>query len=113
MVLADEHLAELEPVYREAAHLLSPQGNFVLVGYHPFFLMNGVPTHFHRADGEAVTIESHIHLFSDHFHAGGEAGLVLVEFRECVIDERWLLTKPKWRKYLNWPVSFAMVWRRD
>jgi SAM-dependent methyltransferase len=112
MVLADEHLVELKPVYREAARLLCHQGNFVLVGYHPFFLMNGVPTHYHRSDGEAVTIESHIHLFSEHFEAGTEAGLILVEFRECVIDERWLLTKPKWRDYLNWPVSFALVWRR-
>jgi SAM-dependent methyltransferase len=111
MVLADEHLAELKAVYREAARLLSCQGTFVLVGYHPFFLMNGVPTHFHRADGKAVTIESHIHLSSEHFQAGAEAGLLLVEFRECVIDEPWLLTKPKWRQYLNWPVSFALVWR--
>ena len=112
MVLADEHLAELRPVYCEAARLLSHQGNFVLAGYHPFFLMNGVPTHYHRSDGEAVTIESHVHLLSEHFQAGTEAGLVLVEFRECVIDEQWLLTKPKWREYLNWPVSFALVWRR-
>jgi SAM-dependent methyltransferase len=112
MVLADEHLAELKPVYREAARLLRQQGYFVLVGYHPFFLMNGVPTHYHRADGEAVTIESHIHLFSEHFHAGAEAGLSIADFRECVIDQQWLLSKPKWREYLNWPVSFALVWRR-
>jgi SAM-dependent methyltransferase len=112
MVLADEHLVELKPVYREAARLLRDQGNFVLVGYLPFFLMNGVPTHYHRADGEAVMIESHIHLFSEHFQAGGEAGLILIDFRECIIDEHWLLTKPKWRDYLNWPVSFALVWRR-
>lgn len=112
MVLADEHLAELKPVYCEAARLLRHQGIFVLVGYHPFFLMNGVPTHYHRAGGEAVTIESHIHLFSEHFQAGGEAGLILVEFRECVIDQHWLLTKPKWRDYLNWPASFALLWRR-
>jgi SAM-dependent methyltransferase len=112
LVLADEHLAELKPVFDEAARLLMPQGYFVLVGYHPFFLMNGLPTHFHRGNGEAIAIESHIHLLSDHFQAGAEAGLVLIELRECVIDEQWLLGKPKWRKYLGWPVSFAMVWKR-
>jgi SAM-dependent methyltransferase len=112
MVLADEHLVELKPVYREAARLLSGGGTFVLAGYHPFFLMNGVPTHYHRPGGEAVTIESHVHLFSEHFQAGVGVGLRLVEFRECVIDEKWLLAKPKWREYLNWPVSFALVWRR-
>ena len=112
MVLADEHIVDLKPVYREAARLLSSRGNFVLVGYHPFFLMNGVPTHFHRPRGGAVAIESHVHLFSEHFEAAAEVGLILLEFRECIIDEQWLLSKPKWRKYLNWPVSFALVWSR-
>ena len=102
--------AELAPAYREAARLLMPGGQFLLVGYHPFFLMNGLVTHFHRAGGEAVTIQSYVHLLSDHFRAGSAAGLALAAFEECVIDEDWLTTKPKWRRYLNWPVSFAMVW---
>jgi SAM-dependent methyltransferase len=110
MSLADEHLAKLAPAYREAARLLMPGGQFLLVGYHPFFLMNGLVTHFHRAGGEAVTIQSYVHLPSDHFRAGSAAGLALAAFEECVIDEHWLTTKPKWRRYLNWPVSFAMVW---
>ena len=108
--LADEHIAALAPVYGEAARLLKRGGRFLLIGYHPFFIMNGMPTHFHRADGEAVTIETHIHLFADHFAAGQGAGLSLIDLRECVIDEAWLKTKPKWRNFLNWPVSFAMVW---
>jgi SAM-dependent methyltransferase len=112
MSLADEHLATLGPVYREAARLLAPGGQFLLLGYHPFFLMNGMPTHYHRASGEAVTIESHVHLFSEHFDAARAAGLALDEFRECVIDEDWLQTKLKWRRYLQWPISFALVWRR-
>lgn len=112
MVLADEHLAELAPVYREAARLLVPGGAFLLLGYHPFFLMNRVPTHYHRTGGEAVAIRSHVHRFSHHFEAVAGAGLALAEFRECVIDEPWLRTKPKWRKYLHWPVSFVLVWRR-
>lgn len=110
--LADEHLADLGPVYREAVRLLADGGSFLLLGYHPFFLMSGLPTHYHRGDGQAVAIESHVHLFSDHFRAGTEAGLTLCEFRECVIDEAWLETKPKWRRYLRWPVSFVMLWRR-
>ncbi len=112
MSLADEHLAELGPAYREAARLLVPGGQFLLIGYHPFFLMNGLVTHFHRHDGEAVTIKSYVHLASDHFRAGRDAGLSLVAFDECVIDDEWLKTKPKWRPYLNWPVSFAMVWEK-
>ena len=38
----------------------------MIVGYHPFFLMIGIPTHFDRADGTPAAIESHVHLFSDH-----------------------------------------------
>jgi SAM-dependent methyltransferase len=113
MALADEHLASLAPVYREAARLLAPGGQFLLIGYHPFFLLNGQLTHFHRADGSALTIESHLHLFSEHHQAGRAAGLALETVEECVIDEAWLATKPKWRPYLNWPVSFALVWRRS
>jgi SAM-dependent methyltransferase len=113
LVLADEHLADLNPTYREAARLLSSNGTFILLGYHPFFLMSGTPTHYHRADGQAVTIKSHVHLLSDHYRAGREAELNLVEFKERLIDEGWLLAKPKWRAYLHWPVSFVMVWRSN
>jgi SAM-dependent methyltransferase len=112
LVLVDEHLRELKPVYREAARLLTPGGHFALIGYHPFFLMHGMPTHYHRANRDAVTIQSYVHLFSEHFDAAIVASLTLKEFRECVIDEKWLVSKPKWREYLNWPISFALVWSR-
>jgi SAM-dependent methyltransferase len=113
LVLVDEHLAGLEPVYREAARLLVPGGQFVLIGYHPFFLMRGMPTHYHRtANHEPITIRSYVHLFSEHFDAARKASLGITEFRECVIDEKWLASKPKWREYLHWPVSFALGWKR-
>lgn len=113
LVLADEHLAELEPVYREAGRLLVKDGRFVVIGYHPFFLMRGMPTHYHRSGSrEPIAIRSHVHLFSEHFYAASRAGLTITEFQECVIDEKWLLSKPKWREYINWPVSFALVWSR-
>src|SRR5437764_777018 len=67
LVLADEHLSELGPVYREAARLLTESRCFVVIGYHPFFLMNGLPTHYHRADGTPTTIQSYVHLFSEHY----------------------------------------------
>jgi SAM-dependent methyltransferase len=114
LVLADEHLAELEPVYREAARLLETGGHFVMIGYHPFFLMRGMPTHYHRSttNREPIAIQSYVHLFSEHFHAASKSGFGIAEFRECIIDEQWLLSKPKWREYMNWPVSFALVWSR-
>lgn len=111
-VLADEHLAELPPLYREAARLTAPAGIFVIVGYHPHFLMSGVPTHFDRRDGEAVAIESHVHLLSDHVKAAHRAGWTLLEMDEGLVDEAWLAKKPKWEHYRLQPVSFSMVWRK-
>jgi SAM-dependent methyltransferase len=64
--LADEHLPDLRPLYHELARVTKPLGHFVIVGFHPQFLMAGMPTHFDRAPGEPVTIRSYVHLLSDH-----------------------------------------------
>jgi SAM-dependent methyltransferase len=111
-VLADEHLRDLAPLYREAARLASPSGRFVIVGYHPHFLMMGIPTHFDRASGQPVAIESHVHLFSSHVRAAHAAGLRLVELSEGLVDDAWIAAKPKWQAFRHHPVSFAMVWVR-
>ncbi len=74
-VLVDEHLADLAPMYREAARITRPGGYFVLVGYHPFFLINGIPTHFDSASGEPLAIECYVHLFSDHVRCRAGGGL--------------------------------------
>lgn len=108
--LADEHLPDLRPLYRESARVTKRGGYFVLIGFHPQFLMAGMPTHFDRAPGEPVTIRSYVHLLSDHAKAAHAAGWSLLELDEGVIDDAWLQKKPKWEVYLGVPVSFAMVW---
>jgi SAM-dependent methyltransferase len=110
-VLGDEHLRDLRPLYREAARLLANGGRFVIVGYHPHFLMMGVVTHFDRPSGQSVAIESHVHLTSDHVAAARAAGFQLIEMVEGVIDDTWIAEKPKWDVYRHHPVSFAMVWQ--
>lgn len=110
-VLADEHLAALAPLYAEAARLAAPGGRFVIAGFHPYFLMSGIPTHFHRASGEAVTIRSYVHLFEEHIAAATSAGWTLAEMHEGVVDDEWLARKPKWATYAHRPVSYALVWR--
>lgn len=111
--LADEHLPALPPLYREVARLTRPGGWFVLVGYHPQFLMAGVPTHFDRASGEPVTIRAYVHLLSDHVKAAHAQGWSLRELDEGVIDEAWLRKKPKWESYLGQPVSFSTAWQLE
>jgi len=113
MSLADEHLPDIHPLYREAARITRPNGYFVLVGYHPFFLMlSGIPTHFNSASGEPVTIQTYVHLFSDHVQAAHAAGWSLLEMHEGLVDDDWLAKKPKWIQYRNRPVSFVMVWQK-
>jgi len=110
--LVDEHLPDLRPLYREASRLLRPGGAHVLVGYHPHFIMTaGMPTHFDRRSGESVAIETYVHLLSDHVVAARAVGLALIEMRERLVDDRWITLKPRWAKYRNHPVSFAMVWQ--
>lgn len=110
-VLVDEHLRDLAPLYAEARRLTAPGGRFVLVGYHPHFLMMGIATHFDSASGEPVAIESHVHLASDHVTAARAAGFRLDEMVEGVVDDAWETVKPKWyARYRHHPVSFAMVW---
>ena len=111
--LVDEHLAELGSLYEEAARLARPGAAYVLVGFHPFFIMTaGMPTHFQGADGEPLAIETHVHLLSDHVRAALAAGWQLAELHEQVIDDRWVETKPSWAAYRDVPISFAWVWRR-
>jgi SAM-dependent methyltransferase len=110
--LADEHLADLGPLYQEVARVIMPRSCFVIVGYHPQFLMAGVPTHFDRAPGQPVTIRSYVHLLSDHVRAAHTAGLSLLEMDEGLVDDAWLRKKPKWEAYRGLPISFVMVWRR-
>jgi SAM-dependent methyltransferase len=110
--LADEHLPDLRPLYRQVARVTKRGGYFVLVGFHPQFLMAGMPTHFTRASGEPVTIRSYVHLLSDHVKAAHACGWSLVEMDEGLIDDAWLRKKPQWERYFGLPVSFVMVWRQ-
>jgi SAM-dependent methyltransferase len=109
--LVDEHLPELGTLYAEARRILEPQGAFVLIGFHPFFMMaSGMPTHFDGRDGP-VAIETHLHLPSTHMAAARSAGFVAVELHEALVDDDWIAAKPKWEAHRDWPISFLWVWR--
>jgi SAM-dependent methyltransferase len=111
--LADEHLPDLRPLYREAARVTRSGGYFVIVGFHPQFLMSGIPTHFERASGEPITIRCYVHLLSNHVKAAQAAGWSLLEMDEGLVDDGWLRKKPNWEAYYGLPISFLMVWRQS
>ena len=111
--LVDEHLCDLNPLYRETSRLLGRGGAHVLIGFHPHFIMTaGMPTHFDRRPGQPVATETYVHLFSDHVTAAGAAGLSLAEMRERLVDDGWIALKPRWEPYRHHPVSFACVWSK-
>ena len=110
--LADEHLPDLGPLYAEAFRLATPGGLFVLLGYHPWFLMDGMPTHFRDRYGQNLAIESHVHLFADHAAAALGAGWALAELKEALVDDAWIAAKPKWADRRGRPISFGWVWRK-
>lgn len=111
--LVDEHLATLDPLYGEAFRLARGGGTFVLVGFHPHFIMaSGMPTHYDNADGEPVAIETHVHQLSEHVTAGLDAGWTLAEMRERVIDDEWIALKAKWEPLRGHPIAFALTWRK-
>jgi len=112
-VLACEHIPDLGPLYLEASRIVQPGGLFVIVGYHPHFLLNGIPTHFNRANGEPMAIRTYVHLLSAHVKAAMGIGFTLLEMDERVIDDSFIAVKPRWEKLRNRPLSFCMVWRRD
>jgi SAM-dependent methyltransferase len=111
--LADEHLPEVLPLYQEAARLVRPQGYLVLICYHPFFQLSGVPTTFEQRPGEPVTIEGYVHLFSEHVQAASRCGWQLRELYERLIDEAWIARRPRAASRLGWPVSFACLWQQQ
>jgi SAM-dependent methyltransferase len=109
--LVDEHLADIQPLYSEAWRLARPGGHYVLVGYHPHFIMaTGIPTHFDTDTGEPVAIETHVHLLSEHVAAGLAAGWTLVEMRERIVDDSLVALKPKWISFREQPIAFALGW---
>src|SRR5262249_10608568 len=111
--LVDEHLADVGPLYREAWGLAKPGGYFVLVGYHPHFIMaSGMPTHYTSRSGEEVAIDTHLHLLSEHVTAALGAGWALAEMQEQLIDDAWVALKPKWERLRNHPIAFAFVWQK-
>jgi SAM-dependent methyltransferase len=112
--LVDEHLPALAPLYAEAHRLARPGGAFVIVGFHPHFIMaSGMPTHYDDAAGEPVAIETYVHQLSDHVAAALDAGWSVAEMRERLIDDAWLALKPKWSALRGQPVSYAFGFRRS
>jgi SAM-dependent methyltransferase len=112
VALADDHLPEVLPLYQEAARLSRSGGYLILLSYHPFFQLNGVPTTFELDSGDVITVEGYIHLFSEHVQAASASGWQLREMYERQIDDAWIAERPRAAPRKGWPVSYLCLWQR-
>ena len=110
--LAVCHVKELDKLYLEVNRILEPGGYFILVDYHPFFLLNGIPTHFPNTDGKQIAIENWLHLISDYISKGINQRFQLLEMKERIVTEEWAKRAPAMAKYIMLPVSFVLVWKK-
>ena len=111
-VLADDHLPDLAPLYAEVARLLKPGGRFLIVGAHPHFHMKfGIPANFENADGEAIGIETYVHLFEEHVRNALGVGFELDGMHERIIDADFVSARPGWKPHAGHPGSFMFEWR--
>jgi SAM-dependent methyltransferase len=111
--LAVCHIQQLDQFYEEVERILRDGGYFLLVDYHPFFLIHGIPTHFKQPDGGELAIENWVHLFSDHIIAGMKHTFRLLEMREQLVTQEWVKVAPTMEKHLHKPVSFVLVWKKE
>lgn len=107
MSLAHEHICDIGRLYSEFSRLVSASGHVVIIGYHPYFQMLGIPTHYHGENGN-VAIESWVHQISDHIQSARSHGLSVQNMIEQTIDENWISKKPRWKDKKDFPISFCL-----
>jgi malonyl-CoA O-methyltransferase len=76
-----EHIADLGPVFAEAARALEPGGTLLLSELHPFKQYLGSKAVFQNGQ-ERVELTAFVHHISDFLGAAAEAGLRLVDLKE-------------------------------
>jgi hypothetical protein len=87
-------VADICAFYGEAARLVRPSGYVVVLDYHPFMVIRGIPTHLKTGAGAQLAIENWVHFFEDHVGAARTVGLALLEMRERLVDRAWVRAKP-------------------
>ena len=107
------HVGDIGGFFSSASSFLDPGGWLALADYHPFFLLNGIPTSFHDdKNDKEFSIENSIHSLSDYFTSARSAGLAMAEFLERFVTDDCIDKRPNMKKYRGLPVTFMMVFEK-
>jgi len=79
-----EHVADLGPVFAEAARVLEDGGICFVCELHPARQRAGAGAHFLTPSGETVHVPAHRHTLSEFVAAAADAGLVLHRLGEWI-----------------------------
>lgn len=104
------HIKNIDTFYQKISILTKNGGFYCLIDYHPFFLFNGIPSHFRNEENnEEYAIENYIHTLSDHFNYSQKNNLKLIEFYERFVTDEFIENHKPMDKYKGMPVSFLML----
>jgi len=107
------HISELNRFYKIISDLIEKNGWLCIIDYHPYMLLNGIPTRFEDVtSGKKYSIKNYIHSISDHFNLGKENGLDLIEFKERYVTKNWVQEVVAMQKHEGKAVSFIMVFEK-
>lgn len=81
-----EHIADLSPIFTEAARVLPDRGRFFISELHPFRQYQGAQAHFQRG-ATRIAIPAFVHHISDYLRAAESAGFALSSLREWWHDD--------------------------
>jgi malonyl-CoA O-methyltransferase len=107
--LVVDHIADLDTFFRAMRRVCRPTGCVVVSTVHPAMHLRGVRARFRDpASDREVRPASVEHSISDYVNAAARAGFMFDELVEQAADEGLADRVERARKYLGWPLLFAM-----
>ena len=114
LALVADHLAELEPAFRELRRVLKPGGMLVFTVLHPAMNLLGITARFWDPDsGDEVRVAAFEHTYGGYVMAVLRAGFLIEEIVERKANKSLATKTPRAEKYVGWPLLLAMRLRRE
>jgi malonyl-CoA O-methyltransferase len=108
--LVVDHIAPLEPFFRELGRVCRPSGLVVVSVMHPAMMLRSVQARFtDPATGHETRPESHPHQLSDYVLAALAADLCVRGLVERAPDAALAARVPRAARYVGWPLLFVLV----